>query len=65
MAKRKSMAGGEIIRDAQIYDVAVIGGGAAGCMAACAASENGARTLILEANDRIGRKIFCAVLRGR
>ena len=44
MAKRKSMAGGEIIRDAQIYDVAVIGGGAAGCMAACAASENG-RTL--------------------
>ena len=45
MAKRKSMAGGEIIRDAQIYDVAVIGGGAAGCMAACAASENGARTL--------------------
>ena len=57
MAKRKSMAGGEIIRDAQIYDVAVIGGGAAGCMAACAASENGARTLILEANDRIGRKM--------
>ena len=59
MAKRKSMAGGEIIRDAQIYDVAVIGGGAAGCMAACAASENGARTLILEANDRIGRKNLC------
>ena len=64
MAKRKSMAGGEIIRDAQIYDVAVIGGGAAGCMAACAASEGGARTLILEANDRIGRKI-CATGNGR
>lgn len=64
MAKRKSMAGGEIIREAQIYDVAVIGGGAAGCMAACAASEGGARTLILEANDRIGRKI-CATGNGR
>ena len=64
MAKRKSMAGGEIIREAQIYDVAVIGGGAAGCMAACAASEGGVRTLILEANDRIGRKI-CATGNGR
>ena len=64
MAKRKSMAGGEIIREAQIYDVAVIGGGAAGCMAACAASEGGARTLILEANDRIARKI-CATGNGR
>ena len=64
MAKRKSMAGGEIIREAQIYDVAVIGGGAAGSMAACAASEGGARTLILEANDRIGRKI-CATGNGR
>ena len=64
MAKRKSMAGDEIIREAQIYDVAVIGGGAAGCMAACAASEGGVRTLILEANDRIGRKI-CATGNGR
>ena len=56
MAKKKSAAGNEQMAGTQVYDVAVVGGGAAGCMAACAASENGARTLILEANDRIGRK---------
>ena len=64
MAKKKSTSGDERMRGAQIYDVAVIGGGAAGCMAACAASESGARTLILEANDRVGRKI-CATGNGR
>ena len=64
MAKKKSAAGNEQMAGTQVYDVAVVGGGAAGCMAACAASENGARTLILEANDRIGRKI-CATGNGR
>ena len=64
MAKKKSAAGNVLTAGTQVYDVAVIGGGAAGCMAACAASENGARTLILEANDRIGRKI-CATGNGR
>ena len=64
MAKKKSTDGNERTAGTQVYDVAVIGGGASGCMAACAASENGARTLILEANDRIGRKI-CATGNGR
>ena len=64
MAKKKSAAGNELMTGTRVYDVAVIGGGASGCMAACAASENGARTLILEANDRVGRKI-CATGNGR
>ncbi len=64
MAKKKSTSGRKLTEGQQIYDVAVIGGGASGCMAACAASEGGARTLILEANDRIGRKI-CATGNGR
>ena len=64
MAKKKSTDGNERTAGTQVYDVAVIGGGASGCMAACAASENGARTLILEANDRVGRKI-CATGNGR
>ena len=64
MAKKKSTDGNERTAGTQVYDVAVIGGGASGCMAACAASFSGARTLILEANDRLGRKI-CATGNGR
>lgn len=40
-----------------IYDVIVIGAGAAGLMAAGKAAEAGARTLLLEKNPKVGRKI--------
>lgn len=40
-----------------IYDVIVIGGGAAGMMAAITAAENGAKTAVIEKNDRLGRKL--------
>ena len=39
-------------------DVIIIGGGAAGLAAACALREAGARTLLLEARDRIGGRIL-------
>lgn len=39
------------------YDVIVIGAGAAGLMAAGKAAEAGARTLLLEKNEKVGRKI--------
>lgn len=42
----------------QRYDVVVVGGGAAGCIAALAAAERGARVLLLERNPKIGRKIY-------
>lgn len=38
--------------------VGVIGGGAAGMTAAIAAAEHGAKVTILEANDRLGKKIL-------
>ena len=38
--------------------VAVIGGGAAGMMAAVAAASEGARVILLEQKDRIGKKIL-------
>ena len=38
--------------------IAVIGGGAAGLMAAVAAAEAGAEVIILESNDRLGKKIL-------
>lgn len=40
------------------YDVLVIGGGAAGCMAAGFAAQNGNSVLLAEKNDRIGRKLM-------
>ena len=58
MAKRKATAGNTLSKEHKIYDAAVIGAGASGCMAACAAAQNGALTLLLEANDSIGRKIY-------
>ncbi len=39
-------------------DVLVIGGGAAGCMAAGYAAKNGNSVLLAERNDRIGRKVM-------
>ncbi len=40
------------------YDVIVIGGGAAGMMAAGTAASFGARTLLIEKNDKLGKKLF-------
>lgn len=39
------------------YDVVVIGGGASGMFAAGRAAENGSRTLLLERNARLGKKL--------
>jgi len=38
-------------------DVAVIGGGAAGMLASCIAAERGARVLLLERNEILGKKL--------
>ena len=38
-------------------EVAVIGGGAAGMMAAITAAENGAKVTVIERNDRLGKKL--------
>lgn len=40
------------------YDVIVIGAGAAGCMAAGTAAANGKNVLLIERNDKIGRKVM-------
>jgi predicted flavoprotein YhiN len=41
-----------------IYDFAVIGGGPAGMIAACRASERGARVILLEKNKNLGLKLL-------
>ena len=38
--------------------VFVVGGGAAGMMAAITAAENGAQVTLLERNDRLGKKLY-------
>ena len=40
------------------YDVIVIGGGPAGMFSAITAAERGLRVLLLEANDRLGKKLL-------
>lgn len=40
-----------------VFDCIIIGGGAAGLMAACTAAKNGKKVLLLERNDRLGRKL--------
>ena len=41
-----------------IYDCIVIGGGPGGMFAAITAAENGSRVLLLERNDRLGKKLL-------
>ena len=41
-----------------IFDVAVIGGGPAGMMAAGRAGESGAKVVLLEKNNALGRKLL-------
>lgn len=41
-----------------IYDVAIIGGGPAGIMAAISAAQNGKKVVILDKNQRLGRKLL-------
>lgn len=41
-----------------IYDVIVIGGGPAGMFAAITAAEQGSRVLLLERNERLGKKLL-------
>ena len=40
-----------------MYDVIVVGGGAAGMMSAITAAENSAKVLLIEKNERMGRKL--------
>jgi len=40
------------------YDVIVIGGGPAGMFSAITAAERGSRVLLIEANDRLGKKLL-------
>ena len=41
-----------------IYDCIVIGGGPAGMFAAITAAEQGSKVLLLERNDRLGKKLL-------
>lgn len=41
-----------------IYDIAVVGAGPAGCMAAIEGARLGKKVILLEKNDRIGRKLL-------
>ena len=47
-----------MIRPEDIFDVAVVGGGPAGIMAAGRAAELGARVILLEKNDQLGKKLL-------
>lgn len=40
-----------------MYDAVIVGGGAAGMFAACIAGERGLRVLLLEKNNRLGKKL--------
>ena len=46
------------MRNEQIFDIVIIGGGPAGMFAAIHAGNNGKRVLLLEANDRLGKKLL-------
>ena len=40
------------------YDAIIIGGGASGLIAACALARKGRRVVLLEKQDRVGRKLL-------
>ncbi|MCL5795258.1 MAG: aminoacetone oxidase family FAD-binding enzyme, partial [Patescibacteria group bacterium] len=40
------------------YDIAIVGGGAAGCVAAISASENNKSVILIERNNLLGKKIL-------
>ena len=42
----------------KLYDVAVVGGGPAGMMAALTAAEHGASVVLIEKNERLGKKLL-------
>ena len=42
----------------QSSDLIVVGGGAAGCMAALAAAEQGLSVTLMERNPKLGRKLY-------
>ncbi len=42
----------------RIYDLIIIGAGASGCMAGMSAGRRGASVLLLEKNEKIGKKIY-------
>ena len=41
-----------------MHDIAIIGGGAAGMMAAISAAQNGKSVIIIEKNEKLGKKLF-------
>ncbi|MCM1165997.1 MAG: NAD(P)/FAD-dependent oxidoreductase [Lachnospiraceae bacterium] len=57
MSASSSSSGTAATSTKRMYDVIVVGGGAAGMTAAIAAAENGAEVLLLEKNDRMGKKL--------
>ena len=46
------------MRNDQMFDIVIIGGGPAGMFAAIHAGNNGKRVLLLESNDRLGKKLL-------
>lgn len=42
----------------QLYDVIIIGGGASGMMASIFCARNGYKTLVIEHNEKLGKKLF-------
>jgi 2-polyprenyl-6-methoxyphenol hydroxylase-like FAD-dependent oxidoreductase len=46
-----------MVKNARNYDAAVVGGGPVGCLTAWALARNGARVLLLEANERAAHRL--------